>query len=122
MSAALSSLSDNELFDRRSAAPFALRTREFEPLDDVLVLRDAEVGEVEDDLCGLSFGASQSVAHRQLVGSTIIACIVAAVAALAALRAVGPTRYPPGQMFTVIEQASPSTAPAQHIVTLKQQR
>jgi hypothetical protein len=122
VSAALSSLSDSDLFEPRSPTPLALRTSGFEPLDDVLDPRDAEVGEVEDDLDGLSFGAIQSVAHRQLVGSTILACIIAAVAALAALRAVGPTRYPPGQMFTAIEQASPSTAPAQHIVTLKQQR
>jgi hypothetical protein len=122
VSAALSSLSDNELFDRRSAAPFALRTREFEPLDDVLVLRHAEVGEVEDDLCGLSFGAIQSVAHRQLVGSTILACIIAAVAALAALRAIGPTRYPSDHMFTAIEEQIPLATSSEHIVTLKRQR
>lgn len=122
MSAALSSPSDSNLFDQRSPAPLALRTRGFEPLDAVLVLRDGEVGEVEDDLGGLSFGASQSVAHRQLVGSTILACIIAAVAALTALRAIGPTRYPSDHMFTAIEQASPSAAASQHIVTLKQQR
>jgi hypothetical protein len=122
VSAALSSLSDGDLFDQRSLTPLALRTRGFEPLDDALDLRDAGVGEVEDDLDGLSFGASQSVAHRQLVGSTILACIIAAVAALTALRAVGPARYPSDHMFTAIEQASPSAAPSQHFVTLKQQR
>jgi hypothetical protein len=122
VSAALSSPSDSDVFDQRSPALLALQTRGFEPLDDVLALRDTEVGEGEDDLDGLSFGASQSVAHRQLVGSTIVACIIVAVAALAALRAVGPTRNAAGQMFTGLEQTSPSTAPSQHFVTLKLQR
>jgi hypothetical protein len=86
-------------------------------LNDVLDLPEGAVGEVEDDLGDLSFGAIQSVAHRQLVGSTIVACIIAAVAALTALRAIGPTRYAPAQIITAIEQT-----PSQHVMTLKQQR
>jgi hypothetical protein len=86
-------------------------------LDDVLDLLEGDVGEEEGDPGGLSFGAIQSVAQRQLVGSTIVACIIATVAALTALRAVGPTRYAPDQIFTAIEQT-----PSQHVVTLKQQR
>ena len=85
------------------------------PSDDEICELGAEKAEEAFDR--LSLGAIQSVAHRQLVGSTILACVIAAFAAFAAVRSMGP----PQRMLTAIDQPG-ALAASSHIEALRQQR
>jgi hypothetical protein len=85
------------------------------PSDDEI--RELGAEKAEEAFDRLSLGAIQSVAHRQLVGSTILACVIAAFAAFAAVRSMGP----PQRMLTAIDQPG-ALAASSHIEALRQQR
>jgi len=113
MSATLSSPSDGELFGRSPAAQ-ASRATGSDPYDGASGLPEI-IGEAEDALGGLSLDAIRSVAHRQLVGSTVVACLIAAVAAFSAARSLGP----PGRAAVAIEQQAGFVGPSESIATPK---
>jgi hypothetical protein len=114
MSATLSNPSDRDFFGRSPAA-HAGRATVSEPYEGVSELSDVGIGEAEEAFAGLSLGAIQSVAHRQLVGSTIVACVIAAVAAFAAARSMGP----PGRAVITVQQQAPAVGPSDAIATRK---
>jgi hypothetical protein len=69
---------------------------------------------------GLSVGAIQGVARRQLVGSIVVAIFIAAVAGLAAMK---PARTDaiasPSHGFAVVQQPVFTTPPSHHIAAAK---
>ena len=77
---------------------------------------------------GLSVGAVQSVARRQLIGSIVVALLIAAVAGIAALQtmysvattaAYSAATTAPAHGFAVIQQPTFVTLPDQHIAATK---
>ena len=70
---------------------------------------------------GLSVSALQSVARRQLVGSIVVAGIIAVVAALMALQPIhSEATNAPAHSFAVVRQPA-FVASAEHIVAMKRQ-
>jgi hypothetical protein len=69
---------------------------------------------------GLSVGAIQGVARRQLIGSIVVAIFIAAVAGLAAMK---PARTDaissPSHGFAVVQQPIFTTPPGHHVAAAK---
>jgi hypothetical protein len=69
---------------------------------------------------GLSVGAVQSVARRQLIGSIVVALLIAAVASIAALQTMDSVATTaPAHGFAVIQQPTFMILPDQHIAATK---
>ena len=69
---------------------------------------------------GLSVGAVQSVARRQLIGSIVVALLIAAVAGIAALKPISSVATTaPAHGFAVIQQPTFMTLPDQRISATK---
>jgi hypothetical protein len=69
---------------------------------------------------GLSVGAVQSVARRQLIGSIVVALLIAAVAGTAALKPIySVATTAPAHGFAVIQQPTFVTLPDQRIAATK---
>ena len=76
----------------------------------------------DDDITGtgLSVGAIQGVARRQLVGSVVVAMFIAAVAGLAAMKpARNDAVSPPAHGFAVIQQPVFTTPAGHHVAAAR---
>jgi hypothetical protein len=69
---------------------------------------------------GLSVSAVQSVARRQLIGSIVVALLIAAVADIAAQKTISrAATTAPAHGFAVIQQPTFVTLPAQRVAATK---
>jgi hypothetical protein len=87
-----------------------------------LVNQASESIERDDDIggTGLSVGAMQGVARRQLVGSLVVAMFIAAVAGLAAIKpARNDAISPPTRGFAVIQQPVFTTPAGDHMAAAR---